>query len=56
MACKYTYKNTVMSEDELDDLLLGFGKEFLDRFGDRVYSEVKPDQQEVFYRLIEINK
>ena len=43
MACKYTYKNITMSEDELDDLLLGFGKNFLDTFGDRVFSEVKPD-------------
>lgn len=56
MACKYTYKNITMSEDELDDLLLGFGKNFLDTFGDKVFSAVKPDQQEVFYRLVEINK
>jgi len=51
-ACKYTYKNITFTEDELDDFLLGKGKEFLDTYGDQVFSEVLLGQQENFDLLV----
>lgn len=56
MACNYFYKGFQFTESELDDFLLGNGKEVLDKYGDTVFRELSKLQIQNYATLSKIKE
>lgn len=56
MNCNFFYKGYKLSEKELDDFLLGYGKETLDKYGDTVFKQLTNPQYKNYSALSELKR